>query len=238
MKYESTIVKCLFFTIIIGLIIIAIYVLYIDNYKSTEGTEEYIKEEVYKNSISIGIINFDTLNPLLTKNKDLQYILQLVYEPLIKISVDFDLESGIAKEWSKIDETTYLIKLDEDKFWQDGTKFTSRDVEFTITTLQNQWLNSIYYENVENIDEVIIIDEYTLKIVLNESTDFYEYKLVFPIIAKHQYDETLNEVSSMPVGTGGYSFSEIRNTSFSLKNDNAKTPILNVLIYDKINTIY
>ncbi|MGN1351293.1 MAG: ABC transporter substrate-binding protein [Clostridia bacterium] len=238
MKYESTIVKCLFFTIIIGLIIIAIYVLYIDNYKSTEGTEEYIKEEVYKNSISIGIINFDTLNPLLTKNKDLQYILQLVYEPLIKISVDFDLESGLAKEWSKIDETTYLIKLDEDKFWQDGTKFTSRDVEFTITTLQNQWLNSIYYENVENIDEVIIIDEYTLKIVLNESTDFYEYKLVFPIIAKHQYDETLNEVSSMPVGTGGYSFSEIRNTSFSLKNDNAKTPILNVLIYDKINTIY
>ena len=64
---------------------------------------------------NIGICNFDTINPILTKNLEIQHITKLIYEPLINITEDFNVEPCIAEEWSKIDELTYIIKLNENK---------------------------------------------------------------------------------------------------------------------------
>ena len=191
MKTENKGIKFIFFTIILTLIIISVYIIYSDNNKLAVDIEENVKKEKLKDSISIGITNLDTLNPLLTNNKDVQYILKLVYNSLIDITEEFDVVGSLAKEWSKLDEKTYLIKLQEDKQWHDGKKFNAEDVKFTVEAIKNNWKDSIYMENIENIEDIIILDEYTIKIILNKNIDYFEYKLTFPILPKHQYNENI-----------------------------------------------
>ena len=48
--------------------------------------------------INIGIVGFDTINPILSNNRDIQYIDKLVFEPLVDITKDFKVETKLAKE--------------------------------------------------------------------------------------------------------------------------------------------
>ena len=238
MKYEGKTIKYLFFAIIIGLLIFAIYIISFDNYKFATEIEEKPRKEKIKDSIYIGITNFDTINPLFTKNKDVQYLLKLVYEPLLDVSEDFKIEPKIAKEYSKLADKTYIIKLDENKVFHDGKKLTSEDVEFTISALQNTWQDSIYYDSVKNIERILIIDEYTLKIFLKEETPFFEYNLVIPILARHEYNENYELIPDKPSGTGIYYFERITSQEISLISKIAKTKRINIIVYDRSANMY
>ena len=72
--------------------------------------------------ICLGITEFDTINPILTKSIEVQNITKLIYEPLIDITLDFNVEPKIAKAWSKIDDLTYIVQLDEEKKWHNRRK--------------------------------------------------------------------------------------------------------------------
>lgn len=237
MNYETRTVKVIFFIITICLLVIAVYVINKENKPLAVNVATNSKEEISADTILIGCVNIDTLNPLTTKSKDCQYILKLVYEPLIDINNNFELQGNLAIEWTKLDSKIYLIKLNKDKLWQDGKTFTAQDVAFTINFLQSK-VDSIYKENVANIDKVSVIDDDTIKIYLKEETDFFEYKLIFPIIAKHQFDDKFNMLEKTPVGTGKYVFKEINDNCLKLYNKDAKTKELKILKYDEISNIY
>lgn len=238
MKYEGKIIKYIFFIIITGLLILAVYIISSDNKKIAAKIQEHPKIEKYKDKIIIGITNLDTLNPMLTKNKDVQYILKLIYEPLLDISDDFKLKSGIAEEYSKLDDKTYIIKLKEDKLFHDGEKLTAKDVEFTINALKHTWVDSIYHDNVKNIEDIIVIDEYTLKIYLSEETPYFEYKLVLPIIPKHQYSEKYEFIGEIPIGTGNFYVKEKTDEKIVLENKSAKTKEIDIIIYKRNADMY
>ena len=214
--------KTIFFIIIIILFIISIY-LAIKNKKSYANEETKIKKETQmENRINIGIIKFDTLNPILTKNQDIQYITKLIYKPLIDITQDFNLQNGIAEEWNKLDNKTYLIKLQENVLWDNGKKCTSQDIKYTIDFInQNQ---SIFKENVKNIKNIEIVNDYLIKIFLIEPEDFFEYMLCFPIICKEEN-----------VGTGNYKIESVDNNKIELKSN---TNEINLIIYNSITKLY
>lgn len=238
MANENRSIKLVFFTIIFVLLISAIYIIYSDNNNLAIDINEKAKKETLKDTLTLGVIEIDTLNPLLTKNKDLQYILKLIYDPLLDITEDFKLSNKLAKEWSKIDNKTYIIKLEEKVLWQDGKEFTAEDVKFTIDALKTNWRESIYNDNIKEIEEVAIIDEYTIKIYLSKEVDFFEYKLIFPILAKHQYDEKFKLIAEKPSGTGNYYFKTISNNEIVLTNNHAKTKNLKICKYNGMSEIY
>lgn len=235
---KAQIAKFIFFTVIAFLLIIAIYIMYNGNNQMAVDIKGNTRKEILEDSISIGIVNMDTLNPLLTKHRDVQYILKLVYLPLLDITKEFELTPSLATEWSKLDGKTYLIKLKENKLWQDGKLFTADDVKFTIESLKNSWTDSLYYDNVKNIKEVVIIDKYTIKLFLEDEIEFFEYKLLFPILPKHQYSKEIEEITEKPIGTGEYSFKEITDQKITLINQNAKTKELDICIYDNTSNLY
>ena len=74
-------------------------------YETKEETEEEIKE------INLGIASFDSINPILSKNKNVQDISKIIFEPLMTLTSNYKLEECLAKEWAKQNETTYIIKL-------------------------------------------------------------------------------------------------------------------------------
>ena len=219
--------KVIFTLIIIILILVSIYMIYIKDSKASDEGVTNGKEIIITKDIIIGITAFDTINPLLTKSLELQHITKLIYEPLINITQDFDLEPAIAKEWSRIDERIYLVKIDEDKKWSNGNRVKIEDIEFTINKIKEE--DSIYNENVENIEKVEKIDESTFKIHLKEKQAFFEYLLCFPIVEENTYN------IQKPYGTGKYKLNNIEDKQIEIANSERK---IIIKIYNDIAELY
>lgn len=213
--------KLIIFFIIFILIVYAVYHIFFNNKSIKIADEETQKKETFiTNNIRIGIVDFDVINPILSSNRNVQEISKLIFEPLINLTEDFRLQACLAKEWTKLDDVTYLIKLNENVTWQDGKKFDSDDVIFTINMIKNN--ESIYSYNVEDIKSVEKIDEYTLKIITKEKIPYFEYKLIFPILSSKYFDQTdfkSEEKNKNPVGTGMYYISESNSNTITLKRN-------------------
>ena len=219
---KTNTMKYIFFTIVIIMIGLAIYFLYIDGKENVYAIENNELEIDMIRELNIGISEYDTINPILSKNRDIQYINKLIFEPLIDISYDFRIQYNLAEEFSKINDTTYIIKLKDYIYWHDGEKFTANDVVFTIYNLKNNNINSIYKDNVKDIKEINKIDDYTIKIVLNNKVDFFEYLMCIPILASHAYDETFNAKTIIPIGTGEFKITKIQENQIIIEKSNVE----------------
>ena len=137
------------------------------------------------------------------------------------LSQDYHLELALAKECSKINETTYIVKLKDDIKWEDGSSITGRDVQFTIEKLKEG--KSIYSDNVKNVSSVEIIDGQTVRINLTKAESFFEYNLIFPIISSTQFlgEEDFFKSRIAPIASGMYKVKSATSTTMELvKNAN------------------
>ena len=162
----------IFIIFVICIIIFAIYRIYFKNDNNiNENTEEIVEQIEEIKNLRLGISNFDTINPLLSYNKEVLNIDKLIFEPLITINEQYQAELCLATECSKTSPTSYIIKIDNNKKWQDGASLTSKDIQFTIDRLKEG--KSIYSYNVEKVISVEIIDKDTVKINLSEEVPFF-----------------------------------------------------------------
>ena len=219
--------KRIFIAIIILLTIAGIYIIYIKDNGKTGDVQAQNRETKIIKEILIGITDFDTINPILTKNLEIQHLTKLIYEPLINISKDFNTEPGIAEEWSKIDELTYIVKLDENKKWENGENIKVEDIQFTLSKIQEE--DTIYKENIEKIQSIEKIDDSTFKIHLKEAVNFFEYLLCFPIVEETTYN------TEIPMGTGKYKITQLNQEQITIENSNIK---LIVKIYRNTTELY
>lgn len=221
----------------------AVYILYKDGKKQNISVESNELEINMIKELNIGITEYDTMNPILSYNRDIQYVDKLIFKSLVNITYDFQIENLLAKEFSKINDKTYLIKLEEDIYWHDGTKFTAKDVVFTIENLKKDNIKSIYKDNVQNIQQLQQIDDYTIKIILSEESPFFEYMMCFPILASHSYrEETLISKTIMPIGTGEYRVVNIDENNIEIEkindDDNTRISTINIFLKKSIKELY
>lgn len=211
--------------IVIALIGFAAYTLYSMPEENTIQNEiassyEEIKPEIITN-MRLGISDFDTMNPLLSKNKNVQFYDKLIFESLLTVEQDFNLSPCLATEYSKTGNTSYIIKLRKDVKWQDGQPFVAKDVQYTIDRLK-EGIDSVYVSNVQAISGLEIIDDYTIKINLFEETPFFEYNLIFPIMPSHYYSGTDFAADALtPLGTGMFKIDDINSTQIKLSRNDA-----------------
>lgn len=217
----SSIFKYIFIIFAVGLIAYAGYRIYINQNTEVENNQEVstVEEEQIIKDIRLALTNYDTMNPLITNNKEILNIDTLIFEPLFTLTKDYQLESCLAKECSKTGDNIYVIKIDNSINWQDGTSFIAKDIQFTIDTLKQG--NSVYKYNVEHIASTEVIDASTIKITLDANIPFFEYNLVFPIMSSsYYYGEDFYNSSKTPIGTGQYKISNISTNSITLtKNE-------------------
>ena len=215
---KSNIIKYIFILFVIFIIGFAAYKIY---YK-----EESVDENEQLNTIEtdgqvltnmrIGIAGFDNINPIISQNRDVINLSTIIYEPLMSLSEDYKLELRLAKECSKINSKTYIIKLRENLKWEDGSSITGRDVQFTVEKLKEG--NSIYSANAKNISSVEIIDGLTVRINLSEEENFFEYNLIFPIISSNQFANVEDFYKSRiaPMSSGMYKVKSATSDSMEL----------------------
>ncbi len=247
---NNSVFKYIFIAFIILLIIGTAYILYNQN-KSEEDEEENENNTVQTNiqvldNMTMGICNYDTMNPLLTNNKEIINISKIIFDPLINVTSEYKTEMCLAKSCTKTNDTTYEIKLDTSVKWQDGTNLIAKDVAFTINKLKE--INSIYSANVENIQNVETPDAETVKITLNKPVLFFEYNLTFPILSSVYYlNEDFTNTNKIPIGTGMYKIASIddnnilliRNDKWrNIKNNTPKTNSITIKKYSTMGEIY
>lgn len=219
--------KKVIFLVILAITIVILYQCFYNQEKEIPEIVQTATEVQIIDTLNLGILKYDTINPLKSKNEHVQQISRLIFEPLFNISKEFKIESCLAKECTKIDDTTYIIKLRENVLLHDTTIFNTNHVEYVINQIKADD-NSIFYNNVENIKNVKIIDENTLRLDLYEPESFFEYNLIFPIIK----DDT--------IGTGKYKV----NNDVLTYNDlywgkiNPAITTINIRKYDEMGQMY
>lgn len=216
--------KYVFILFVIAIIIFAFVKIRGDEEtKKQEALNKENSEEQRIKEITLGIANFDTINPILSNNQNVQDISKLIFEPLVNLSNTYKTEPALAKEWAKQDAKTYIIKLRENVKWSDGKSFKAEDVQYTVDRLKID-TPSIYSGNVQYIEKLEVVDDYTIKIYLSQEVPFFEYYLTFPIMSKNYYGQdnfSSAEKNVKPVGTGKYKIADVQSSYITLeKNPN------------------
>lgn len=242
--------KYIFVVVIIALICGAVYILY-NNKENIEQDDEETnlaenKDISLSQNIKIGLTNYDTMNPILTKNRDIANIDKLIFEPLVNITSDYRIESCLAKSCNKTSDTSYEIKIDSSVKWQDGRSFISRDVQYTIEKIKET--DSIYLQNVQDIASVEVPDSETVIINLNKPVVFFEYNLNFPIVSSSYYvNEDFKNSSKIPIGTGMYKIASINDDNIliirndrwrKIKTNEPKTQSITLQKYGAIGEVF
>ena len=86
---NNNVFKYIFIIFIIILIIGAAYILYNQKQKTEQqetDKQSQVGEVQILDKLTMGICNYDTMNPLLTNNKEIINIDKLIFEPLITIT--------------------------------------------------------------------------------------------------------------------------------------------------------
>lgn len=171
---------------------------------------------------------------------------KLIFEPLITIDENYQTNLCLATECSKTSDTSYVIKIDNNKKWHDGSPLIAKDIQFTIDRLKEG--NSVYSYNVEKVISVEILDANTVKINLSEEVPFFEYNLTFPILPNNYYlGENFNTSSKTPIGTGMFKITSIDSSNITLsknekwwnkENMNPKIETIQIKLYSEIGELY
>lgn len=216
--------KYIFAVFVIALIIYAIYLN--KNANSQNDVQDISQSEEENNlttitTLRVATINLDTINPIVSTNQNVQDISKLIYEPMLSLTEDYQIEKCLAKEWISLNDTTYVVVLKEGIKWQNGGELTATDVKFTIEQIKEIGANSIYFQNVEHMTNVEVLSKYTIKITIDEKIPFFEYNLTFPIMSSQFYQDTsiINSTNNNAPGTGMYYIGDITTTEIQLKKN-------------------
>lgn len=182
-----------------------------------------------KGPVAGGVLNLfttepDTLNPILTKNTYTSDFLNFIYEGLTRLDEKQKAVPQLSDSWSVSgDGLVWNFHLRDGVRWQDGQPLTTDDVEFTIQTLLNPGVDSVYKPLLLNVAACAAVDSSNVKLVLEKPNSFMPEMMTFPIIPKHQFkqiDVLSASKNFQPVGTGPYKYvSQTENKKVELRSN-------------------
>ncbi len=167
--------------------------------KSTQPDEAgEIQNTDTDSTITVGVVELDTYNPLTTKSSTMRTMLGFMFEPLFDLDNSLKVINVLAKSYqASPDGKGIRITLKDSVLWHDGTPFTANDVVYTIKTIQNNETN--YSHLLENVTGVSLSDNFTVNISFNRSVPDPAALLCFPIIKNGSFTENYR-----PIGTGAF----------------------------------
>ena len=110
----------------------------------------------------LGKFNF---NPYFVESKSDYYVIDAIWEPLMKVGYDGEFYPNILKQLPTVseDKKTYLFSLKENLLWEDGTKLTTKDIDFTYKFLMDGDYRGSFDRETLNlkIGEIITVEQVT-----------------------------------------------------------------------------
>lgn len=171
------------------------------------------------NILKIGVTEEpDSLSPLITYERSSFEIFMLIYDSLITFDENMEPVPSLAETWEvSSDNLEWTFKLRKDVKWNDGEKFTSKDVKFTFELMKDSGLG-LYTDMVGDIDVIEIPDDYTV-IFKTSKPKANMLQNITPILPEHiwkavgedQYEIFENQ---NPIGTGAFILKEWKKNEY------------------------
>ena len=159
------------------------------------------------------------LNPLLRGlNPAEDAITALIFEGLVRTNEYGEPEPALSTEWViSNDRREYVFRLREDVLWHDGTPFTARDVDFTMSILRSPDFPGdpevgAFWQTVETE----VLGDYLVRFRLTQPLGSFLDALRIGILPEHALGGTAaaalpsHPFNLTPVGTGPYQREAIR----------------------------
>jgi len=244
------IVKYIF---VIVVVILAVYtgfkLIKDDGLSEDDNLDQTSKLSTIQKDLRLSIAELDTINPILSNNRNVHEISKVIFEPLVTLDENYKLQYALADEIAKQDDTTYIIKLKKGVLWQDGSNFTQKDVHYTVDKIKDPNISTIYKDNLRYVTTYEEIDDYTFKLYLSQAVPFFEYNLTFPIMCANYYGEddfANTDKNNAPIGTGMFKIGSADDSVIKLARndiywDNSKKPMveeINVNLFSSIGAVY
>ncbi len=156
---------------------------------------------------AVGTVN--TLNPLLPESTTASDINSLIFSGLTRYNSRGQVVPDLATWTVGSDGTTYTFHLRHGVKWQDGVPFTSADVAFTLTAIQDPDSHSPLASSWQGV-QFATPDNYTVVITLPEPLSSFIDSTTVGIVPRHLLEDvdpselrtaTFNQD---PVGTGPF----------------------------------
>ena len=222
---KNGIFKYIFIVVVLAIIGYIIYVSYFqkkdENIFTASHDQNEIDQEVADTdlqNLSIGMSNYDSINPYLTRNRQILDFSKLIFEPLVTLDENYKPEMCLATSVSesKTEAYTYVVKIDTTKKWSDGSSVVAEDVKFSFDTLKA--LDSLYSPIISVFDACEIENSSTVKFYVSAEVPFIEYHLIFPIMSSSNYEgEDFVNTVKVPLGTGMYKITNVESNAFTLE---------------------
>src|SRR5690606_22047395 len=150
------------------------------------------------------------LDPHTTNDQPSSRVRRQIYETLIVMGEDLNLYPGLATSWEQLDELTYEFKLREGVKFHNGETFKASDVKFTFERLLDPATAADAAFLLEVIDEIEIIDDYTIRIKTSAPFSPILAHLAHPVAAILN-EKAVTEAGAdyglrVAVGTGPFRF--------------------------------
>lgn len=125
----------------------------------------------------IGMSKVDTIDYLKSKNIVLNELVKISNNSLLTINKDYTINYRVAKYVEKINSKEYFIEINPEY------KLSIDDIKNSFERLMEIGEDSIYYETVNNIENITKQGNTELKIKLKNPDNYFVYKLDLPLIA-------------------------------------------------------
>jgi len=165
-----------------------------------------------------GIVGKPTyINPLLSRTNETDgMISSLIFSSLLKYDENSHLVNDIAESYKiSDDKKTYTFKIRPDIKWHDDNQLTANDVFFTVKLIQDPKFKSTLRGEWQDT-EVELVDNYTVKFILDKPYSPFLNKLTFGILPQHVFKDIssenflINEFNLKPVGSGPFQFADFK----------------------------
>jgi peptide/nickel transport system substrate-binding protein len=165
----------------------------------------------YGGTLVWGTTNPPTIiNPILTYRSVSAALVELIFDSLVRVNGKGQVIPDLAESWDiSRDGLVYTFHLRKGVRFHDGVECTAEDVKFTYDAIADE-RNRSPLKRIDGFQgQWEVVDEYTLKLVLQERDDVILFKLVRQIAPKHLLggrDLAATSFNDRPVGTGPFVF--------------------------------
>ena len=149
---SNNLFKYIFAVVVVFLVAYTLYVVFQSksNNQNTNLDQTSTLSNI-KTDLRLSISQLDTINPLLTNNRNVQEITKIIYDPLVTLNENYKLEYCLAEEIAKSDDLTYVVKLRKGVVWENNSNFTADDVIYTMQLISNG-ISPIYSDNLKDVE--------------------------------------------------------------------------------------
>lgn len=141
------------------------------------------------------------LNPILSSDNASSNIHRYLYPQLLgadPITGEF-VPTEMAEDWEVSDDgLVWTFYLRDDAVWSDGEAIDANDFKFTYDAIASDLVETVRKSNVEQIESIEVLDDYTVEVTFAEVNCDGLFDLVLRWLPSHLYAEDFSDVMTSP----------------------------------------